>query len=516
MTTTMKTPGVYIDEINAFPNSVVPAATALPVFIGYTEKAEYEGKSYANTPVRIESLNDYNAFFGGAPHYSVVISDDKATQPQQPFIGEGITLSGKDYTIYHNPAQPSYCLYSSMRLFYLNGGGSCYILSIGTYTGKAVEQQDFLDGLEVLKGFDGPTMILAPDSLLLPGDDYSTISSLILEQCDELKDRISVFDVYNGFITDPADLDTTVETTRQYFGTRGLGYGATYFPWLCTSVIQSSELDFTNLAFNSVDDLFALLENSIGVTNLKPVVTAAWQAYDDAVTSGDKAAIDAAKTNVFNANYTLLAASPVYTYMINNTAKMLNILPAAPAIAGVYNYTDNTQGVWKAPANVGLTAVVQPTLNITNQMQGGLNIDATTGKSINAIRTFTGMGVLIWGARTMDGNSADWRYVNVRRTMIMIEQSLKNAYKSFVFAPNDKNTWATVQSMTENFLQNLWTQGALVGSKPSEAYNVKVGLGSTMTQQDILDGYMVVNIMVSITHPAEFIIITLKQLMQKS
>ncbi len=516
MSTLMKTPGVYINELDALGSSIIPVETCLPVFIGYTEKTEYDGKSYANTPVRIESMQDYATIFGGAPHYSTIITNDVNSLPATPFIHENIKLKNSDYTVYCNPAYPSYCLHNSMRLFYLNGGGSCYILSIGTYAEKTVKRQDFLDGLAVLKDFDGPTMILSPDSLLLSGDDYSTISSLMLTQCNERKDRISLFDVYNGFISDPAAMDTTVETTRQYFGTEGLSYGATYFPWLCTTVLQSSELDFTNLAVSSADDLFALLENNIGVTNLEPVVKAAWQAYDDAVNTGDKVAVDAAKTDVHKANNALLAASPDYTTIINSVAKVFNTLPAAPAVAGVYNYTDSTKGVWKAPANVSLTAVVKPTLNITNQMQEGLNMDAVTGKSINAIRTFSGMGVLIWGARTLDGNSMDWRYVNVRRTMIMIEQSLKNAYKSFAFAPNDKNTWTVVKGITDNFLNNLWKQGALMGAKPSEAFSAQVGLGSTMTQQDILDGYMRVSVMLSIFHPAEYIMITIEQLMQKS
>ena len=135
------------------------------------------------------------------------------------------------------------------------------------------------------------------------------------------------------------------------------------------------------------------------------------------------------------------------------------------------------------------------------------------GKAVNAIRTFVGRGTLVWGARTLDGNSNDWRYIQVRRTLIYIEQSVKVALDRFVFAANDGQTWVAVTSMISNFLQGLWSQGGLMGDKASDAFAVSCGLGSTMTPQDILDGYMVVQITLQMIHPAEFIELTFKQKM---
>lgn len=145
-----------------------------------------------------------------------------------------------------------------------------------------------------------------------------------------------------------------------------------------------------------------------------------------------------------------------------------------------------------------------------------MNADAVTGKSVNAIRTLPNYGVVIWGARTLDGNSQDWRYINVRRTLIMIEQSIKYALQSYIFQPNVSNTWVAVQSSISNFLTSLWAQGALQGAKPSDAFNVQVGLGVTMTAQDILNGLMNVSVQVAVTHPAEFIVLTFQQEMQTS
>jgi phage tail sheath protein FI len=122
----------------------------------------------------------------------------------------------------------------------------------------------------------------------------------------------------------------------------------------------------------------------------------------------------------------------------------------------------------------------------------------------------------VWGARTLDGNSQDWRYINVRRTLIFIEQSLKLAANAYVFEPNTANTWSLVTSMMNNFLNNIWAQGALVGATPDEAFSVSVGLGLTMTSEDILEGRMIISVKVAVSRPAEFIIINIQQQMQTS
>jgi len=191
-------------------------------------------------------------------------------------------------------------------------------------------------------------------------------------------------------------------------------------------------------------------------------------------------------------------------------------LPPSGTIAGVYATVDATRGVWKAPANVSLTGVTGLTFNINDADQGLLNIDPMTGKSINAIRAFTGQGILVWGARTLDGNSNDFRYVSVRRFLIMVEESVKLAAMQFVFEPNDGNTWVRVRAMIENYLTNLWRQGALAGSKPEQSFYVSVGLGQTMIFDDILNGKMIIEIGLAPVRPAEFIILRFTQIQQTS
>ena len=155
-------------------------------------------------------------------------------------------------------------------------------------------------------------------------------------------------------------------------------------------------------------------------------------------------------------------------------------------------------------------------IRISESQQANLNIDAVSGKSINAIRFFNGLGILVWGARTLDGNSQDWRYIPVRRTMIFLEQSCKLAAQAYVFQPNDKNTWEAVKSMIGSFLTGIWKQGGLQGASAADAFSVDCGLGTTMTGDDILNGLMTVTVKVAVVHPAEFIVLTFQQQMATS
>ncbi len=158
--------------------------------------------------------------------------------------------------------------------------------------------------------------------------------------------------------------------------------------------------------------------------------------------------------------------------------------------------------------------ILGPVMKITDDDQDRLNVDPTSGKSINAIRAFTGKGTLVWGARTLAGNDNEWRYISVRRLFITIEESTKKASAFAVFEANDQSTWLKVKAMIESYLYGLWEQGALAGSRPEDAYNVNVGLGTTMTPQDVLEGRMIVEIGIAAVRPAEFIVLRFSHKLQ--
>ena len=200
------------------------------------------------------------------------------------------------------------------------------------------------------------------------------------------------------------------------------------------------------------------------------------------------------------------ANNQLYNRVKNELSKFTLDMPPCGAVSGAYARVDRDRGVWKAPANVGLLGILGPTEKISDTAQERLNVHES-GKSINAIRSFSGKGTLIWGARTLDGNSNEWRYVNVRRLFIMIEESIQKACAFAVFEPNTASTWLKVKAMIESFMYSLWQRGALAGASPKEAYRISVGLGITMTEQEVNEGLMRVRVAVAAVRPAEFILL---------
>jgi phage tail sheath protein FI len=212
----------------------------------------------------------------------------------------------------------------------------------------------------------------------------------------------------------------------------------------------------------------------------------------------------------------LIENVPFYKNLLQALANKMNEIPPSGAIAGIYCATDNARGVWKAPANVSLSAVSGVSKQFTNAELDALNIDANAGKSINAIRPITGQGIMVMGGRTLAGNSNEWRYVPVRRFFNYVEESCKKSTQWAVFEPNDANLWLGVKTMIENFLYNLWRRGALAGAKPEQAYYVHCGLNRTMTAQDILEGSLIVEIGMATVRPAEFIVLKFSHKLQES
>lgn len=179
-------------------------------------------------------------------------------------------------------------------------------------------------------------------------------------------------------------------------------------------------------------------------------------------------------------------------------------IPPSGSIAGIYARSDNSRGVHKAPAN----EIVRGCVALDCQYNKGEQ-DILNPIGVNLIRFFTGQGIRVWGARTVSSNN-QWRYINVRRLFIFLEESVKRNTDWVVFEPNDEELWARVRSSLDNFLTGVWRDGALAGSSPSEAYFIKIDR-STMTQDDIDNGRLICIIGVSPVKPAEFVIFRFTQ-----
>lgn len=187
----------------------------------------------------------------------------------------------------------------------------------------------------------------------------------------------------------------------------------------------------------------------------------------------------------------------------DRAAKKPGYIPPSASVAGVYAKTDVSRGVHKAPANETIACTGLKT-NYTSAEQDMLNPEG-----INLIRAINGMGIRIWGARTASSNSA-FRYVNVRRLFIYVEESIKNSTGWVVFEPNDASLWSRVSITITSFLDNIYRMGMLAGSTPEESYFVEIGT-STMTPDDIRAGRLICNVGIAPSKPAEFVIFRVTQ-----
>lgn len=539
-----KTPGVYVAEASTRPPAVAGATTAIPAFIGYTEKSPVA----ANQPVKISTFLDYKNHFGGP---------EKATYK--------VTITGETVTNIDETTS-NYQMYYCLDLYFKNGGGSCYIVSAGTYKtqGISVLKTDLEVGLHALEKKDEPTLIVFTEAVNLNNSAmYYNLCDQVLAQCHKLGNRFGILDVLSDD-ADATDFRQGITTETEY-----LKYGAAYYPYVQTSIshlynesevkIESEKLAGCQTSKNGINVVYtgdiatnipkvtftlnveassdfdvtkSLLTVKLPVNGAPAVkVKTAWDKWKRGkATFGYEISLAGDGSERF---VTATAAEPLRkdavtlqglktgnTIIYNNVCKALNekrvTLPPAAAMAGIYATTDRNKGVWKAPANINLAAVTAPAEEISAREQENLNVDAQQGKSINIIRQFSGKGTLVWGARTLAGNHNNWRYISVRRLFNTIEKYCKKATAFAVFEPNYIDTWIKVKSRIDSYLYGLWQKGALTGAVPEDAYFINVGLGKTMTSQDILDGRMIVEVGIAAVRPAEFIILRFSHKLQES
>jgi phage tail sheath protein FI len=459
-----KTPGVYIEEISKLPPSIASVETAIPAFIGYTEKATWKkDDDLLNIPWRIKSMLEYEQYFG----------------KPEPEKKDSLTVTfsnGKVNAEISEALRSNFLMHYSMQMFFANGGGPCWIVAVDKYQEGGVQLGKLQLGLAEVAKVNEVTLLLFPDAINFShdaggADNYYQIHIDAIKQCADLQDRFVLLDVFHIDENEKIWEKDVAELREKIGAGENLKYAASYFPKLHTGI------DFYYKDPRTSEDNDENIK-IVGVPGKETLLS---------LKSGKNAEYFQAKTALSN---------------------LPMLLPASSAMAGIYAQTDNSRGVWKAPANINISNVIEPEFLLSKVDQDGLNVDANDGKSINAIRKFEGRGAaIVWGARTLNGNSNEWRYIPVRRFFIMVEESVKNATQRFVFEPNDENTWIRVKSMIQNYLTTQWRAGALMGASVKEAYFVHVGLGETMTELDVWEGRMIIEIGMAVVRPAEFIIL---------
>ncbi|MGK5023335.1 phage tail sheath family protein [Janthinobacterium sp. RB2R34] len=498
----LKTPGAYVVADDTVPDSLLGAATGMTLFLGYTEKP---GQHTAAGPVLVGSIRQFEQQFGGphAPQFSLHV--EQGTLELLPT---------------HND-QARFFLYHGLQSYFDNGGGPAFVQSTGTHAdaiARGKRKEDFLDQLVALENVAGVSLIVAPDATLMDSSDACyAVWQALLDHCGAMRDRMVLVDVYGGGqprTRHPQDdiISGSRHGLRASLHGSFLGFGAAYYPWLHFNLVDPPTITWDNLddaalALLSEALLHALAGQSPAAA---PAATETLALLFRSVAHRLPADLDNRAAQVIDTHRKLIDASPLYYRLAALLLALANQLPPGPAMAGVYARTDAQHGVWQAPANTGIVGAVAAAEEISQQDHEGLNLPPD-GKAINAIRTFAGGGLLIWGARTLDGNSGDWRYVPVRRTAIMLEKTIKAAMAAHAFMPND-----ALRSTITAFLTVQWQHGALLGASAGDAFRVEVGTGSTMTADGIVQGTLRVSVAVALSHPAEFIQLSFEQPMQSS
>jgi len=565
-----------VEELAKFPPSVAQVETAIPAFIGYTADGP------KNKPTRISSMLEYETLFGKAnpETFAVAFKDGVATATQTMV---------SDFKMYY-----------AMQMYFANGGGPCYIVSVGNYSdevtvGNSTTAGTLIYGLDLLKKEDEPTLIVFPDlQSLVPSATDIAAANVAADVAEDNEDVANIAKDAAAAVVVAANDGTDVQTVVAAAVAKVSSYpvtdannliqvaankaakavadaaqaagnaanatvasvksaaqvAAAVFAAVLTTAESTAQAAsnyaqaISNVSSTDISTVYSLYNSALNQAELMKDRFVIMDVLGDddvafrskVISTGLKygAAYHPKLKTVLSYNFNDADVLVTGTFGIANLAGLKStnselysqakkaieskrvVMAPSSAMAGVYAKVDSTSGVWKSPANLGLNFVEGPTVKISDREQDALNVDATAGKSINAIRTFTGKGTLVWGARTLDGNSNEWRYVSVRRFFNMVEESVKKATERFVFEPNTANTWIRVQTMIENFLNQQWQDGALAGSKPEEAYYVSVGLHKTMSAQDILEGRMIIEVGMAAVRPAEFIVLRFSHKLQES
>lgn len=513
----LRMPGVYTYEKNSLPPTVAVIDSAVPVFIGYTEKAEKNGNDLANKATRIRSMSEYVEWFGGPQKVKIEVNvDDRESNPRRPEV-KVVAPPTLHYKMYH-----------ALQLYYANGGGPCYIMSVDKYaaTPDKPKGDKFGDACfkELTKAKD-VTILVFPDGTSMELNAYKGIIEKALMHCKKMKNRVTVIDVHGG--EDELNLTTNIEAFQNNMPSdlEIKKYGMAYYPYLNTGLsyaYNANEVrvkDYTkypsdttapDTSAEAIESGDTESELSHELKKLDGAITEYEKNQDaemkKALDEAKKAVLDAANLRGANLRHIEILNNALYNKIIEAIRNYGIIMPPSAAIAGIFVRTDATQGVWKAPANVSVFGTIKPAIDLDDDEHASLNAP-DNGKAINVIRAYSGRGTLVYGGRTLACNDLEWRYVNVRRTFCFIEDTIARAMLDFVFEPNTPQTWIRVKSMITSFLNSLWKAGGLYGNTPDDAFEVIVGEPESMSVEDVLGGIMRVIIKVAVARPAEFIVL---------
>ena len=414
---TYLTPGIYIEEVSEGPRPIEGVGTSTAGFVGVAP----DPAAHLNEAVAINNLTQFVREF--AP-----------------------------------PGSASTPLAQAVFGFFLNGGGRCHVVNVGTDR-PIVGNGQGRKGIDLLEEIDEVAIVAAPG--------YSDPASYdaLLTHCEKLHDRVAILDspeeVANiASLTRVATVPAPRRTGQPVEGSPG---GPSDTPASPTRSRPQAE---------------PAPESPPPPTGLRPRQS----------------------DGGYGALY-----FPWITVRDPLSGRGLINVPPSGHIAGIYARTDASRGVHKAPANELIRGALGVTYRVTHEEQGELNQNG-----VNCIRLFVSEGIRVWGARTLAASSSEWRYLNVRRLFNMVEEAIARGTRWVVFEPNDMPLWKAIRRDVNAFLTLLWRQGALMGQTPEEAFFVKCD--AETNQPEVIDAVMVVIVIcIAPLKPAEFVIFRISQ-----
>ena len=489
-------PGVQIEEIGRGPRPIEEVPTSIAALVGETERGSI-------TPRLVTSYADYQRWFGGvfgaAKFMPYAANGFFENGGKRAFIsrivGDAATVAQAgfgDFSV--RAAGPGSW---GTRIFAKIGpgttkredGSSVGILLQFAYLNEGVEPYDAFTA-EGRARVPPPALVEEFDDLDSGGQspETSTLGVLVRTAGAAAGTRPAYGgQVLSGGVDDPAPLG--VDDYRGVpSGTRNASQGLDALerdPYRDVALVYApnAPTDVNVAIVNHCEAMrfrFAVIDSEKGLTNpnaLEP-----------------RNAIESSHAAFY---YPWIAISDPHT-------GVRILIPPGGPVLGIYARTDAERGVFKAPANEVVRGALAVEFDINHRVQDDLNL-----KGVNAVRSFPGRGIRVWGARTLSSNTL-WKYVNIRRLFIFLERSIYEGTQWVVFESNDERLWARVVDTIRLFLRSQWRAGALVGQTEGEAFFITCDR-TTMSQDDILNGRLVCEIGVAPVRPAEFVILRIFQ-----
>jgi phage tail sheath protein FI len=512
--TTYQAPGVYVEEVPSGSAPIEGVGTSIAAFVGFTEKGPI------GEPVRVTNWTQYQTTFGG-------------------LIKNGYTPL-------------------SVYGYFANGGGNCWIVRVGgdgvsqpavlALPGRAATPIDSLRVTAIAAGAEGNDLKIeiadepAPEggdaddgrfrlSVSRPGGPTETFENLTLKRGDarNVVEVINHTETGSKFIQieDLAPRGVSVPERRPAAASYALAGGGESLTAVTPADFQGdvaarAGIDgleaLDDVTMIAAPDLMHALQDGLltmdGVIAVQKALLAHCARMEDRVAILDAPpAMNPTQIDEWKMKTANLISDGGYGVLYYPWIKVDDpaagkpiFMPPSGHIAGLWSRVDNRRGVHKAPANEELLGALDVEMHLTQAELGTLNVHG-----IDCIRAFPGRGIRVWGARTLAESSSEWRYINVRRLINFVKESIDQGTQWVVFEPNDQALWAKVTRNVTAFLTRVWGTGALFGATPQDAFYVKCD-AETNTPELIEAGILVCEIGIAPVKPAEFVVFRIRQI----